>query len=94
MASITKINKKFRVRYRLYFPDGTFKERSRQVDKMGLARELKALADVLEAKTRLQDYRGEDIDGWWVNIRVAAQVWPILMSCKYLDSAPGSLKPA
>jgi len=65
MASITKINKKFRVRYRLYFPDGTFKDRSRQFDKMGPAREVKALADILEAKTRLQDYRGEDIDGWW-----------------------------
>ncbi len=29
-----------------------------------------------------------------VNIRVIAQEWPILMSCKCLAGAPGSLKPA
>jgi len=64
MANITKIRSKLRVRYRLYFPDGTIKDRSRQVDKMGAARELKAQAEILEAKTRLQEYNKRDIETW------------------------------
>jgi len=73
MAGISKTKDKFRVRYRLYFPDGTFRDRSRQVDKKGRARELKAMADILESRTRLQDYEKEDVESWLrsglINIR-------------------------
>ena len=65
MASITKKNNKYRVRYRLYFPNNTFKDRSRKINKMGLAREVKALADILETKTKLQNYDEKDVNRWW-----------------------------
>jgi len=65
MAGISKIGKRFRVRYRIHFPDGTVKDRSRQVLKKGLARELKSQADILEYLTRLQNYTEDDIDMWW-----------------------------
>lgn len=64
MATISKINNKLRVRYRLYFPDGTFKDRSRQVHKKAQAREFKAIADILEAKSSRQEYSWEDIESW------------------------------
>jgi len=37
------------------------------VDKKGQARELKAMADLLESRTRLQDYSEGDIESWWRN---------------------------
>ncbi len=82
MAGITRIKNKYRVRYRLYFSDGSFKDRSRQVDKKGQARELKSLCDILESKTRLQEYDSSDIDSWWkaglINARdrQALQLYP------------------
>ncbi len=82
MAGITKIKNKYRVRYRLYFPDSSFRDRLRQVDKKGQARELKALCDILESKTRLQEYDSSDIDSWWkaglINARdrQALQLYP------------------
>lgn len=82
MAGISKIKNRHRVRYRLYFPDGTFKDRSRQVDKKGQARELKARCDLLESKTRLQEYTVNDIEDWRRNglintlDREALQLYP------------------
>ncbi len=67
MAGIGKIKNRYRVRYRLYYPDGTYRDRSRQVDKKGQARELKAQCDILESKTRLQEYTVNVIDNWWRN---------------------------
>lgn len=64
MAGISKINNRYRVRYRIYFPDSTIKDRSRQVDKKGQARELKAQCDILEAKTKLGEYTAGDIEHW------------------------------
>lgn len=64
MASIRKIDGQFRVRYFLHLPNGSKVDRSRRVEKMGAARELKALADILEHATRRQDYTKADLDLW------------------------------
>jgi len=73
MAGIGRIKNRYRVRYRLYYPDGTYRDRSRQVDKKGQARELKAQCDILESKTRLQKYTVNDIDNWWRNELINAK---------------------
>lgn len=64
MASIHKINDQYRVRYFLYLPGGRKVDRSRRVDKMSQARELAAMANVLEGATRRQDHKREDLDLW------------------------------
>ena len=64
MASIHKIGDQYRVRFFLWLPDGRKVDRSRRVDKMGQARELKALADVLEMSTRRQNHSREDLELW------------------------------
>jgi integrase len=64
MASIRKINGQFRVRFFLHLPSGGKVDRSRRVDKMSQARELKALADILEHATKRQEYTREDLEQW------------------------------
>ena len=64
MATLTKIDGQYRLRFTLYLPDGSTRDRSRRVHKKGLGNELKAMADILESRTRRGEYTGKDIDFW------------------------------
>ena len=61
MASIKKIKTQYRVRFFFHFPDGHKKDRSRRLDKLSEARECKFEAEVLEAKTRREEYSDKDV---------------------------------
>lgn len=64
MASIHKLQGQYRVRYFIHLPNGHRLDRSRRCDKLGAAKEFKAEADVLESRTKLDDYAGQDITRW------------------------------
>jgi integrase len=64
MASIHKLDGQYRVRYRITLPNGHCLDRSRRCDKLGQAKETKAAADVLESRTKLDDYDDQDIKQW------------------------------
>lgn len=64
MASIHKIDGQYRVRYRITLPNGHCLDRSRRYEKIGQAKETKAEADVLESRTKLDDYDDQDIKRW------------------------------
>jgi len=63
-ATITKQGSKYRVRWRLYLPDDTWRERSRLATDKGQAREIKALADLIEIKTMHQESTAADLEHW------------------------------
>lgn len=63
-ANITKHGAKFRVRWRLYLPDGSWIDRSRLATDKQQAREIKALADLVEIKTMHQSATRDDIEHW------------------------------
>jgi len=64
MATLSKIDDHYRVRFYAHAPEGKVIERSRRIEKRGQARELKALADILESRTKRQDYTPDDIRLW------------------------------
>lgn len=63
-ANITKQGAKWRVRWRLHLPDGSWLERSRLTTDKGQAREIKALADLIEIKTMHQESTAADLEHW------------------------------
>ncbi len=63
-ANITKQGSKWRVRWRLYLPDDTWLERSRLTTDKGQAREIKAMADLIEIKTMHQESTVADLEHW------------------------------
>lgn len=63
-ANITKQGSKYRVRWRLYLPDDTWLERSRLATDKGQAREIKAMADLIEIKTMHQESTVADLEHW------------------------------
>ncbi|MDH4319914.1 MAG: tyrosine-type recombinase/integrase [Desulfobulbaceae bacterium] len=64
MASITKIDGQYRVRYYVHLPSGAAVERSRRCDRAGEAKALRALADVVESRTRRQQYTSDEVAEW------------------------------
>jgi integrase len=64
MASISKINGQYRIRYYLHTPDGQKLERNRRAHKKGIANEVKSLADILESRTKRQEYSADDVKLW------------------------------
>lgn len=63
-ANITKHGAKFRVRWRLYLPDGSWLDKRLLAQDKYAAREMKALADLIEIKTMHQSATREDLDHW------------------------------
>lgn len=65
MAYLSKTkNNKHRVRFTISFPDGSRKERARQVAGKSRANEVLVLAGDLELKTRRQNYNQGDVELW------------------------------
>ena len=63
-ANITKQGGKWRVRWRLHLPDGSWLDRSRLTTDKAKAREIKALADLIEIKTMHQETTAADLEHW------------------------------
>lgn len=63
-ANIKKQGNKWRVRWRLYLPDDSWLERSRLTQDKGQAREIKAMADLIEIKTMHQESTAADLEHW------------------------------
>ncbi|MFA7346869.1 MAG: tyrosine-type recombinase/integrase [Desulfurivibrionaceae bacterium] len=63
-ASITKQGPKYRVRWRLYLPDGTWLDKKLSAADKSQAREMKALADLIEIKTMHQELTAADLEHW------------------------------
>lgn len=64
MSSLGKVDDQYRIRYRLYLPDGKTMDRSRRVDRAGAAKALKAQADIMESMVKRQEYKFDDIARW------------------------------
>ncbi|NTW89198.1 MAG: hypothetical protein HGB26_08840, partial [Desulfobulbaceae bacterium] len=63
-ANITKLGAKFRIRWRLYLPDGTWLDKRQLVSDKSTAREVKSLADLAEIKTMHQESTAADLEHW------------------------------
>lgn len=64
MASINKVKNQYRVRFFIHLPDGHKKDRSRRIGKLREANEYKFEAEILEAKTRKEEYSDKDVTRW------------------------------
>uniref|UniRef100_A0A6M3J3E5 Putative site-specific tyrosine recombinase n=1 Tax=viral metagenome TaxID=1070528 RepID=A0A6M3J3E5_9ZZZZ len=64
MTVLTKLHKKHRLRYKIYFPDGVVKERSRLYSSAVEARMKNLLAQTLEAFTSQISYVQSDVVKW------------------------------
>ena len=64
MAALTKLHNKYRLRYKIYLPDGTVKERSRLYNSAVEARMKNLLAQSVEALTAQLNYVHDDIVKW------------------------------
>ena len=63
-ANITKQGAKWRVRWRLYLPDGRWLDKRQFAVDKSQAREIKALADLIEIKTMHQEITAADLEHW------------------------------
>lgn len=63
-ASIIKQGAKYRVRWRLYLPDGTWLDKKLSAADKSQAREMKSLADLIEIKTMHQEITAADLEHW------------------------------
>lgn len=63
-ANITKQGAKWRVRWRLYLPDGGWRDKRQTANDKAHAREIKALADLIEIKTMHQEITAVDLEHW------------------------------
>lgn len=64
MSSLGKVDDQYRIRYRLYLPDGKTLDRSRRVDRAGAAKSMKAQADIMESMVKRQTYTADDVARW------------------------------
>ena len=64
MATLSQVNKRHCLRYKLYLPDDTVAERSRLINSIADARQKLAIANELEAFTASQTYTVHQLRTW------------------------------
>ena len=64
MPTLAKLKNKHRLRYKIYFPAGTIKERSRLYNTLSEARAKEMIANTIEAMTAHLKYTQDDLIIW------------------------------